>query len=115
VVVEGAEQPAAVLLRALEPVDVLEFMRANRSGRIAAARLRDTDLCSGPAKLAQALGLDRTLDGADLVFGEALYIEPGMSIPRARIVAAPRIGVGYAAEWADKPLRFYVAGNPHIS
>jgi DNA-3-methyladenine glycosylase len=115
VVAEGTGRPAAVLLRALAPLDGLEFMRANRSGTIAAARLRATDLCSGPAKLAQALSLDRSLDGADLVLGEALYIERGARVPHAHIIAAPRIGVGYAAEWADKPLRFYVAGSPHVS
>jgi DNA-3-methyladenine glycosylase len=115
VVAEGPGRPAGVLLRALEPVDGLDAMRTHRSGKIAAARLRDTDLCSGPAKLAQALKLDRSLDGADLVLGTGLRVERGPSVPSAQIVATPRIGVGYAAEWAAAPLRFYVAGNPHVS
>lgn len=50
------------------------------------ARLRDTDLCSGPAKLAQALRLDRALDGADLVTGSALFLELGPPVSRPRIV-----------------------------
>ena len=87
----------------------------DRAGKRPGARLRDTDLCSGPAKLAQALRLDRALDGADLVAGERLFIERGTRIAPARIVAAPRIGVAYAAEWAAKPLRFYVAGNPNVT
>jgi len=115
VVAEGPGRPSAVLIRALEPLEGLEHMRAQRAGKRPGARLRDTDLCSGPAKLAQALRLDRALDGADLVAGERLFIERGTRIAPARIVAAPRIGVAYAAEWAAKPLRFYVAGNPNVT
>jgi DNA-3-methyladenine glycosylase len=115
VVAEGPGEPSAVLLRALEPLEGIERMRRHRAGRIAAARLRDIDLCSGPAKLAQALAIDRALDGADLVTGHALFIERGRRVPATRIVAAPRIGVGYAREWAHEPLRFYEAGNPNVS
>jgi DNA-3-methyladenine glycosylase len=115
VVADRSERPTAVLIRALEPLEGLARMRAHRAGRVPAARLRDTDLCSGPAKLAQALQLDRGLDGADLVSGETLFLERGARPKPAQIVAAPRIGVAYAGEWADKPLRFYLAGNPHVS
>lgn len=115
VVAEDAGTPTAVLIRALEPLEGLERMRAHRAGGRPAARLRDIDLCSGPAKLAQALRLDRALDGTDLVSGDALFLERGARVTPRRIVAAPRIGVAYAAEWAHKPLRFYVAGNPHVS
>lgn len=115
VVAEGPEKPMAVLLRALEPSEGIERMRRHRSARIASERLRETDLCSGPAKLAQALQLDRSFDGADLVAGADLFLEPGRPVAPATIVAAPRVGVAYAAEWAGKPLRFYVAGNPHVS
>jgi len=115
VVAEGPERPSGVLLRALEPLAGHEQIRAHRAGKLSAARLRDTDLCSGPAKLAQALRLDRALDGADLVTGSALFLERGARVPPGRIAATPRIGVAYAGEWADKPLRFHVAGNPHVS
>jgi DNA-3-methyladenine glycosylase len=101
--------PAAVLLRALAPLEGLEAMRRHRAGRIAAARLRDRDLCSGPAKLAQAMAIDRALDHADLVAGETLFIERGRRVPSGRIVATPRIGIDYAEEWAGKPLRFVIA------
>jgi len=100
--------PAAVLLRALEPLEGLDTMRRHRAGRIAASRLRDRDLCSGPAKLAQALAIDRALDHADLVMGRELFIERGVQVPPQDIVATPRIGIGYAQEWAQKPLRFVV-------
>lgn len=115
VVAARAGQPAAVLIRALEPLEGLDYMRAHRAGRIPAGRLRDTDLCSGPAKLAQALRLDRTLDGTDLVAGEVLFLEQGARVAPREIVATPRIGVAYAGEWAAAPLRFFVAGNPHVS
>lgn len=115
VVAEHAGTPTAVLIRALEPLEGLARMRAHRAGKRPAERLRDADLCSGPAKLAQALRVDRTLDGADLVRGDALFLERGARTPARGIVAAPRIGVAYAAEWADQPMRFYVAGNPHVS
>jgi DNA-3-methyladenine glycosylase len=101
--------PAAVLLRALAPLEGLEAMRRHRAGRIAAARLRDRDLCSGPAKLAQAMAIDRALDHADLVAGETLFIERGRRVPPQRIVATPRVGIDYAAEWTLKPLRFVIA------
>ena len=115
VVAEDVERPTAVLIRALEPLEGLERMRVHRAGTRPAARLRDTDLCSGPAKLAQALCLDRALDGVDLVAGDTLFLERAARVAPRRIVAAPRIGVAYAGEWAAKPLRFYVAGNPHVS
>jgi DNA-3-methyladenine glycosylase len=115
VVAEGPGRPSAVLLRALEPLEGIERMRRHRSGKIAAARLREIDLCSGPAKLAQALAIDRTLDGTDLVTGTSLFIERGVRIPADRIIAGPRIGVAYAGEWTHKPLRYWLADHPHVS
>lgn len=115
VVAERPGEPTAVLIRALEPREGLARMRVNRTLKRPAARLRDTDLCSGPARLAQALQLDRSLDGADLVTGESLFLERGARIAPRNIVAGPRIGVAYAGEWAEAPLRFHVAGNPHVS
>jgi DNA-3-methyladenine glycosylase len=108
VVARRAGDPQAVLLRALEPLEGLELMRGHRAGRIPAARLKPRDLCSGPARLCQALAIDRGLDHADLVTGNELFIERGRPVPPERILATPRIGIGYAEEWADKPLRFAV-------
>lgn len=112
VVASTAGDPVAVLLRAVQPEEGTDVMYARRRR----AR-RDTDLCSGPAKLCQALQVDRSLDGADLVRGSDIWIErgPQAMLPPDRIVAGPRIGVAYAGEWAAKPLRFHVAGNPHVS
>ena len=108
VVADREEVPTACLIRALEPLEGLEEMRKRRR------RERDVDLCSGPAKLTQALGIDRRLDGVDLVEGNELYIVRG---PRSRqgIGRSPRIGVAYAKEWAGKPFRFFLEGNLHVS
>jgi len=102
----------AVLLRAVEPTEGLEAMQADRP----AAR-RVTDLCSGPGRLAQAFALDRRHDGLDLREGRTLWLEAlrRRALPESRIRVGPRVGVGYAGPWARRPLRFYVAGSPHVS
>lgn len=115
VVAEGPGKPTGVLIRALEPLEGQARMRQNRAQRSHAARLQETDLCSGPAKLAQALQLDRLLDGADLITGSTLFLERGLRVAPAQVMAAPRIGVDYAGEWAQELLRFFLDGNPHVS
>jgi DNA-3-methyladenine glycosylase len=114
VVARREGEPEAVLLRALEPVEGLDAMRRRRAARF---RGRDTDLCSGPAKLCQALGIDRGDDGVDLTRGGALFIERlrSRAYPSTSLVVTRRVGVDYAGEWAAKPLRFYLKGNPHVS
>jgi DNA-3-methyladenine glycosylase len=98
----------AVLLRALAPLDGIEDMRTARP----AAR-RDRDLCNGPAKLCQALGLDGTFDGADLVTGDrgVTILDDGVA-PPTDPVQTTRIGLSAGAE---HPWRWYVAGDPNVS
>ena len=98
----------AVLLRALAPVAGVEEMRAAR----VRAR-RDRDLCSGPAKLCQALGLDRAYDGADLVTGDRglLVVDDGVAPPEA---PANGVRVGLSAG-AEHPWRWWVPGEPNLS
>lgn len=115
IVAQAPEQPTACLIRALEPIQGLETMRRHRAGKIPYHRLRDRDLCSGPAKLCQAMEIDRELDGADLTADTRLYLADAPAVQADRILAGPRIGVAYAGEWADKPLRFYEAQNLHLS
>jgi DNA-3-methyladenine glycosylase len=97
---------AAVLIRALEPVDGVELMRVRR--RVA----RDEDLCNGPGKLTQALGIGLPLNGTSLVEGpiEVLAREPGAREPH--VVVGERIGITKAA---DLPWRFCDAGSRHVS
>ncbi len=102
----------AVLIRALEPVEGVERMRANRP------KARSTrDLCRGPARLCQAMAIDRTLDGVDLVLGDGLFIEQlrRRALPARRIGVSARIGVGYAGAWATRPLRFFQLDDPFVS
>ncbi|HJS74012.1 MAG TPA: DNA-3-methyladenine glycosylase [Vicinamibacteria bacterium] len=109
VVSDRTDVPTACLLRALEPLVGIDEMRKRRG------RERLIDLCSGPAKLTEALGIDGRLDGVDLVEeGGGVYIVRGRR-PGEPVVASPRVGVAYAMEWAGKPLRFFLEGNPHVS
>ena len=102
--------PAAVLLRAVEPTEGIELMRARRPK----AR-KDVQLTSGPSRLCAAFGIDGSLNGADLCRpGSVLYVED-RGDPRSTIVAAPRIGVDYAGEWAAKPFRFYEDESAYVS
>ena len=109
VVAETGGVAAAVLLRALTPLEDLEAMYAARGP---AAR-RDRDLCSGPAKLTQALGIDGGLDGADLVSGDhgVTIVNDGRPPPVAPAVTT-RIGLTNGAE---VPWRFCVAGAADVS
>ena len=109
VVAETDGVAAAVLLRALTPLKGLEAMYAARGP---AAR-RDRDLCSGPAKLTQALGIDGALDGADLVSGDrrVTIVDDGHPPPLAPAVTT-RIGL---TNGANLPWRVFIEGTPDIS
>ncbi|XP_037669613.1 DNA-3-methyladenine glycosylase [Choloepus didactylus] len=110
---------ACVLLRALEPLGGLEAMRQLRGTRrrgTAGRALKDRELCSGPSKLCQALAIDKSFDQRDLAQDEAVWLERGpLGSGRWAVVAAARVGIGYAGEWAQKPLRFYFQGSPWVS
>jgi DNA-3-methyladenine glycosylase len=96
VVTEQEGHASAVLLRALEPVRSLE-------GRT-----------QGPALLCKALGIDKRMNGHDLLSDDLFIIEPP-GVEKIRIVKAPRIGVDYAGHWARRLLRFYIRDNPYVS
>lgn len=104
-VAEPEGEAAAVLIRALEPTAGVEEMRVRRG--VAS----DTELCSGPGKLTEALGIGLPDNGADLSSDPFLLLarEPGWS---GEIVTGPRIGITKAV---DRPWRFAVAGSPHMS
>ncbi len=101
-------EAAAVLIRALAPIDGLDEMRRRRP----AAR-RERDLCSGPAKLCQALGIDGSLDGADLTGdgGPLRVVDDGVE-PPVDPARTPRIGLRAGA---DLPWRWAVRGEPNLS
>lgn len=107
------------MLRALEPLEGLETMRQLRSTLrkgTASRVLKDRELCSGPSKLCQALAINKSFDQRDLAQDEAIWLEHGPLEPsEPAVVTAARVGIGYAGEWARKPLRFYVRGSPWVS
>jgi DNA-3-methyladenine glycosylase len=105
------DEGGAVLLRAGEPLRGESAMRGRRG---LADRVRPGDVAGGPAKLAQALAVDRAFDGARLD-GRQLWIAAGERVPRGRIARGPRIGVAYAGDAASWPLRFAERDNPHVS
>lgn len=115
VVTRDAQHPQAVLIRALQPCGDAMELAAMAKHRPKAKRI--TDLCSGPAKLCAALAIDRALDRCDLIAGDSLWLERmrGRALMRDRIASGPRVGVGYAGDWADRPLRFWVSGNRFVS
>ena len=102
-VVTGEEgDPAAVLVRALEPVAGREVM-ARRRGRA-------TDLCSGPGRLAQALGITMRHNYHDLAL-PPLRLLPGTPLDASETGSSGRIGISRARDW---PLRFFVRGHPAV-
>jgi DNA-3-methyladenine glycosylase len=92
--------PAAVLLRAIQPVEGVETIARRRDGR-------DT---LGPAKLTQALGVERALNGADLTSRSAgLWIEAGEPVAEENVITGPRVGLYTVPEpWKSLPWRFRV-------
>jgi DNA-3-methyladenine glycosylase len=97
---------AAVLIRALEPLEGLDRMRERRG------LARREDLCSGPGKLTQALGIGLDLNGSDLVRGPITIESPPSGWPPVELIAGPRIGITKAAEL---PWRFCAAGFRSVS
>ncbi|HMR64666.1 MAG TPA: DNA-3-methyladenine glycosylase [Anaerolineae bacterium] len=114
VVTEMVDFPAAVLIRALEPVEGMTAMEARRrSGRRV---LKPEQLTNGPAKLCQALGIDRGLNNISLTTGKELWIEPVALLPPELIRTGPRVGIDYANH-ADRlvPWRFWLKHNRFVS
>ncbi len=96
---------AGVLLRALEPLEGIAFMKRGRS------HLSHKDLMRGPGRLAAALRVDRQLDGLDLCADGPLWLGAAVK-PVGRIGRSVRIGIN---KDAHRRLRFYARGNPFVS
>ena len=95
---------AGVIVRALEPLEGIGLMQRRRSTQTV------RDLCRGPGRLCEALGIDRSFDGIDLFERRGLWLEPGA--PRAPVRRSARIGLSRAA---SRRLRFYESGNRYVS
>jgi DNA-3-methyladenine glycosylase len=95
--------PSAVLIRAGEVVDGLELARERRK------RSSDRDLARGPARLCQALGIDLSHDGTDLVAGAVTLT---LGTPPTEVSTGPRVGLRQAP---DRPWRYWSTGDPTVS
>lgn len=96
---------AAVLVRAVEPLEGSAILTARRGGRTG------VDTTNGPAKLCQALAIDKAWNGHDLHTGD-LQLVLHDPLPASDIVQTTRIGISQAQ---DVPWRFYIRGNPYVS
>lgn len=116
VVAEPKGKPAAILVRALEPVDGIALMQARRAKagkgreRKAARPIAVHDLCRGPGNLARAMGITLADNRADLT-GPDLFIDD-CGLAAGKIARSPRIGIRVGVE---RPWRFYVARSPAVS
>jgi len=99
------EKPEAVLFRAIEPKIGTEIMKKHRK------KIKLTELCSGPGKLVQALGIDPNLNGSSAIDGPIGFYDGEVNAD-FEIVTTTRIGISQAKDW---PLRFYIKGNEFIS
>jgi DNA-3-methyladenine glycosylase len=104
VVTGWAGSAGAVLIRAGEVIEGREVAVERRG--------RNSDLANGPGKLGQALALDRSLDGSNLLEGPLRISPPSAPISSERIAVGPRVGISQAV---DLPLRFWIKDSPHVS
>lgn len=102
---EGAE---CVLIRAVEPAEGIALMRERRR------TAREKDLARGPGRLCRALGIGLELNGTSLE-GDSLFVREGRRVAEEEISASPRIGIDYAQEAREWPLRFLLRGNRFVS
>lgn len=115
VVTREKGNPQAVLIRAVEPVDGVEYMALNRFNKKydCLTKKQINNLTNGPGKLCKALLIDKSLNGEDLC-GSNLYIEEGEN-EKFNKIASKRIGIDYAEEAKDYLWRFYIKDNLYIS
>lgn len=106
VVTEDNGVGAAVLIRALHPVDGLEIMKERRRSS------HPLSLTNGPGKLCQAMGIDPSFLGEFLPTSPSIWIEKREKLPPSLIGVSHRIGISKAVEY---PWRFYVKGDPYVS
>lgn len=113
-VTEPAGTPAAALIRAVEPIEGVEWMEEAR-GLAARGPTARHLIASGPGRLCQAFGLDLAWNRSDLCAGD-LWIEAGAAVPARAVATSPRIGCQNVPEpWASIPWRFYVAESQHVT
>jgi len=115
VVTEQVDVPAAVLIRAVEPLEGEDAMSKLRYGTnfSSLSSRHKTGMCNGPGKLCMAMGIGKAENGLDLSRSK-LYVRDAQNEP-FNIKTSPRINIDYAEEYADKPWRFFVEGSKYVS
>ena len=108
-VTEAEGHPAAVLIRALEPIDGIALMRQRRTEGLAA--VADHQICRGPGNLTRALGISLAENRQDLISSPSLWIED-RGLQRGEVAWGPRIGIRVAT---DRPWRCWIVGNRSVS
>lgn len=108
VVTRREDEPEAVLIRALEPLNGDEVFAKTLP------HLQKKNWLKGPGRLCRAFRIDRSMSG-DLLTGRDLWMEKGGKLPRSKIGVSARIGVDYAGEAAKWPLRFFERASPFVS
>jgi DNA-3-methyladenine glycosylase len=112
IVAHPENTPGAVLIRALEPLEGIETMRRNRDGRFG---IEDPRLTNGPARLAQALAIDGTLNATDLCSDGPLFVADGALLPGESVASGPRVRVPGDDTARGRPWRFWIAGHTCLS
>ena len=114
IVTKNENDPEAVLIRAVEPIENIDAMAVNRFGKIYndLSSYQKKNLTNGPGKLTMAMEIDRALNGK-ILSQDYLYIDEGEDV--RNIIETKRIGIDYAGEEANLPLRFYIEDNPYVS
>lgn len=114
VVTDREGHPSAVLLRAASPIYGLDLMRARRTSHARTPRrgVSDRDLARGPARLAQAFGVDAAMNRSDLS-RPPLFLCAGERLPEEAVVRGPRIGLGKNQD--GRPWRLFLANNKYVS
>ena len=107
IITAEAEEPEAVLIRALEPLEGVEHMKKQRN------KSQLQELCNGPAKLCQAFSVDKSFNGKDLE-GDTLYIENKKTF-HGEAVQTHRVGLSLNSDAHYWPIRFYIPQNDFVS
>ena len=110
VVTNSKDEPHAILVRALDPVEGIEEMLLRTH-----KKKLDNTLTRGPGNVSKALGISTKHTGTSLFSDKIFIAEDGERLVKKEIAASPRIGVDYAGKDALLPYRFYVKGNPFVS
>jgi DNA-3-methyladenine glycosylase len=110
VVTNSIDEPHAILIRALDPIEGIEEMLLRTH-----KKKLDHTLTRGPGNVSKALGISTKHSGISLTGNKIFISDDGGRFNKKEIAASPRIGVDYAGKDALLPYRFYVKGNPFVS